>query len=188
MDSVGIAFELMRLELVAEVENLNGDGAKHFRESEYDLADALIKKGKSLQAFCEKVVALEEEWEAAFAAEIDEPEEASVALAARTILAGAKASKTGLVVRFLDGEVISEKTAAATLVKFVQKAGMENVAGLGIQVNKENIVSRTESKRGYNETHIFPFYVKTHSSTSQKKKHIDDISDALSLGCEVMIV
>ena len=43
MDSVGIALELMRLE--AEVESLNGDGAKHFRESEYDLANALVKKG-----------------------------------------------------------------------------------------------------------------------------------------------
>jgi hypothetical protein len=188
MDSVGIAFELMRFELEAEVESLNSDGAKHFRESEYDLADKLIKKGKALQVFSEKVRKLEEEWEEAFAAGIEEPEEASVASAARKILSGTKASKTGLLVRFSDGEVISEKTAAGTLVKFIQKAGVENVANLEIVVNNESIVSRTASKKGYGETSIPPYFIKTHSSTAQKKKNIEDVSKAFGLSCEVMIV
>lgn len=187
MDSVGIAFELMRLELEAEVESLNDDGAKLFRESKYDLADALTKKGKALQTFCKKITLLEEEWVKSFTADVDDPEEANVTSAARTILSATKASKTALLVRFSDGEVISEKTAAGTLVKFIQKAGMESVADLGVLVNSENIVSRSSSKR-YNETHVPPFYVKTHSSTRQKKKNIEDIADKLSLGCEVMIV
>jgi len=187
VDSVGIAFELMRLELEAEVESLNGDGAKHFRESEYDLANALVKQGKALQAFCEKVTVLEKEWLESFTAGTDEPEESSVTLAARKILSGTKSSKTGLLVRFSNGEVISEKTAAGTLVKFIQKAGIESVADLEIFVNGEKIVSRSASKR-YNETHVPPFYVKTHSSTSQKKRNIEDVSNALGLSCEVVIV
>ena len=188
MDSVGIAFELMRFELEAEVESLNSDGAKHFRESQYDLADALTKKGKALQVFSEKVRTLEEEWEASFASGVDEPEEASVALAARTILSGTKSSKTALLVRFSDGEVISEKTAAATLVKFIQKAGVESVANLEIFVNGENIVSKSSSRKGYSETPLPPFFIKTHSSTAQKKRNIEDIAKALGLSCEVMIV
>jgi hypothetical protein len=180
MDSVGIAFELMRFELEAEVESLNSDGAKHFRESQYDLADALTKKGKALQDFSE--------WEASFASGVDEQDEANVTLAARKILSGSKSSKTALLVRFPDGEVISEKTAAGTLVKFIQKVGIESVANLDIVVNSENIVSKSSSKRGYNETSITPFFIKTHSSTAQKKRNIEDIAKALDLSCEIIIV
>jgi len=187
MDSVGIAFELMRFELEAEVESLNSDGAKHFRESQYDLAKALTNKGKALHIFSEKVRELEKEWEESFAAGIGEPEEASVTAAARTILSGTKASKTALLVRFSDGEVISEKTAAGTLVKFIQKAGIESVADLEVFVNAENIVSKSSSMK-YNETSAPPFFIKTHSSTAQKKRNIEDISKALGLICEVMIV
>jgi hypothetical protein len=188
MDSVGIAFELMRFELEAEVESLNSDGAKHFRESQYDLADALTKKGKALQDFSERVKKLEEEWEASFASGVDEQDEANVTLAARKILSGSKSSKTALLVRFPDGEVISEKTAAGTLVKFIQKVGIESVANLDIVVNSENIVSKSSSKRGYNETSITPFFIKTHSSTAQKKRNIEDIAKALDLSCEIIIV
>jgi hypothetical protein len=67
MDSVTVAFELMRLELEAEVESLNNGGAKHFCESAYEEANALIQKGKALKAFCLKGIALEEEWRDAFA-------------------------------------------------------------------------------------------------------------------------
>jgi hypothetical protein len=188
MDSVGIAFELMRFELEAEVESLNSMGAKHFRESQYDLADTLIKKGRALQAFSEKVRNLEEEWEETFSEGVDEPEEDSMAQTARTILSGTKASKTGLLVRLSNGEVISERTAAGTLVKFIQKVGIEKVANLEILVNKENIVSKLASKKGYGETPIPPFFIKTHSSTAQKKRNIEDISRALGLSCEVLIV
>ncbi len=39
MNSVSIAFELMRLELEAEIEQLNAAGAAAFRSSDYEMAE-----------------------------------------------------------------------------------------------------------------------------------------------------
>lgn len=188
MDSVGIAFELMRIEIEAEVENLNSDGAEKFRESQYDLAETLIKKGKALKSFSEKVRQLEEEWSASFAAQTSTPDEPKLAITKRKILSGTKASKTGLLVRFSCGAVISEKTAADTLVKFIQKVGAQKVADLKILVNNENIVSTTASPNGYGEKFVSPHYIKTHSNTAQKRRNIEDISRALGISCEVIII
>lgn len=90
-------------------------------------------------------------------------------------------------VRFPTGEVIALEKAADTLVGVIRRAGMERVEKLGILVNGENIVSRTPSKK-YNEASAPPFFIKTHSSTSQKKRNIEQISDALGLGLTVEII
>jgi hypothetical protein len=188
MNSVTVAFELMRLELDAEVENLNSLGASRFRASEYDEAAELSARGKKLQNFLSKVQALEAEWIGSFAeaaaAETDDPE---IEATARRILSNSKAAKTALLVRFPTGDVIAEPKAADTLVAVLRRVGMERVEQLGILVNGENIVSRTRSKK-YNEASAPPFFVKTHSSTSQKKRNIEQISDALGLGLTVEII
>ena len=59
MDSVSTAFELMRLELEAEVERLNAAGAVAFRGSNYERAEELIRRGRLLNDFCERVGSLE---------------------------------------------------------------------------------------------------------------------------------
>jgi hypothetical protein len=143
MDSVTVAFELMRMELDAEVENLNTEGAKFFRASMYADAEDLITKGKALQAFLDKVRALEMEWTSSFAATVDaEPADPVIEETARKILSGSKASKTALLVRFPNGDVLAKEKAADTLVEVIQHAGMEQVEAIGIMVNGENIVSR----------------------------------------------
>jgi hypothetical protein len=188
MDSVTVAFELMRLELDAEVENLNAIGASRFRDSKYDEAAELVAKGKALQSFLGKVRELELEWLNSFAetAEFD-IEDREFEASTRRILSNAKSPKTALLVRFPTGEVVADKKAADTLVNIIGRAGVERVEQLGILVNGENIVSRTPSKK-YNEASAPPFFIKTHSSTSQKKRHIEQISDALGLGLTVEII
>ena len=89
--------------------------------------------------------------------------------------------------RFPDGKVIAEEKAADTLVAVLRHAGLSRVSELGVMVNGENIVSRSPSKKYY-ETHVAPYYIKTHSSTAQKKRHIEEISDALGLGLRVEII
>lgn len=188
MDSVTIAFELMRMELDAEIENLNTEGAKLFRHSMYPDAEELIKKGKALQAFVDRVRKLEMEWASSFATAMETaPRDEVVEEAARKILAGTKSSKTGLLVLFPNGDALAKEKAADTLVAIIQRAGMEAVEKLGIMVNGENLVSRTPSKK-YNEAHIPPYFIKTHSNTAQKKKHIDQISEALKLDLKVEII
>jgi hypothetical protein len=61
------------------------------------------------------------------------------------------------------------------------------VAGVGVLVNGENIVSEAPSSR-YNETRVGTYFIKTHSSTAQKKRNIEQIANALGLDIEVRIV
>ncbi|BDI59528.1 hypothetical protein [Qipengyuania nanhaisediminis] len=188
MDSVSVAFELMRIELDAEVESLNSQGAKSFHASDYEAASELTRRGSELQAFLAKVAALEEEWRATFSGTVESVQDDEVIEATvRKINAGSRASKTGLLVRFPDGKVIAEEKAADTLVAVLRHAGLSKISELGVTVNGENIVSRTRSKK-YNEAHVSPYFIKTHSSTAQKKRHIEEISDALGLDLRVEII
>jgi hypothetical protein len=188
MDSVATAFELMEIELSTAVENLNGEGARLFRNSEYDAAKRLTEKGAALQDFCARVSALSKEWNEKYAEQPDSRvsvvnEEET----ARRILSASKGAKTGLLVRFPDGTVICEAKAADTLALAIKKIGFEKVEALNIRVNHENLVSRQKS-RNYNDVFLSPFYIKTHSSTDAKKKNLERISDRLGLRLIVSIV
>lgn len=187
MDSVATAFELMEIELITAVENLNSEGARLFRSSDYDAAKRLTEKGEALQDFCARVAALSKEWSQNYAEQpglrvsvVDEVE------TTRRILSASKSAKTGLVVRFPDGTVICEPKAAETLAQAIKKIGFEKVEALNVQVNRENIVSRQKSLK-YNDTLLESFYVKTHSSTDQKKKNLERISKELGLKLVVSI-
>lgn len=190
-DSVSIAFELMRIELEVETERLNAAGAAAFRSSDYSRAEEQMQRGRNLQEFCERIAMLEHEWHSRFSS-IETEEEVTLpkpepAQQVRTILSHSKSSKTGLLVRFNDGTVIAERTAAETLARAVERIGFDRVEKLGILVNGENIVSNTKSQK-YNDHHLAGRYVKTHSSTMQKVRNLQQISDALMLGLEIQVV
>ncbi|MEL6883478.1 MAG: hypothetical protein AAFP87_03130 [Pseudomonadota bacterium] len=188
MDSVSVAFELMRLELDAEVENLNSEGASFFQSSEYEKAKSLGERGVALRNFFERVEEMSQEWSDKFASDFPEEVQAKVVRdAKKVILSASKGSKTILLVRFPNGDVISQSTAASTLEKTISLLGYDTVANLGIKVNGENIVSRKRSER-YNDLPSGGFFIKTHSSTKQKKKNLDEISERLGLGLSVSIV
>ena len=131
MESVTVAFELMKLELEAAVEDLNTQGAELFRCSQYEEAKELTDHGGTLRHFCDRVDELATEWNNNFAN-----------------------------VTFSDGTAIAEKTAAQTLVRVLERVGFERVAALGIYVNNENIVSETRSKK-YGETEVAKYFIKT---------------------------
>jgi len=189
MDSVSVAFELMQNELEIAVENLNSEGAKNFRLGRYAEAETLAGKGKAMGEFRRKVASLANEWVEQFA---ETSHEAGVSTegneTARKILKHTKSAKTGLRVRFVDGVVISERTAAGTLVEALKKIGLERVSGLSLLVNGENLVSDQSSPKDYNEQRVGNFFVKTHSNTAQKKHHLERISEELGLGLEVDIL
>jgi len=189
MDSVSIAFDLMRMELEAEIENLNSEGARLFRDSEYYSAKKLSEKGVRLADFCSKVEALSEEWVDHFQEEFPKARnEQELAETHRKILSASKAPQTGLLVMFTDGTVIAESKASTTLVGVIKKIGFERVAALHIMVNGENIVSNQPSNKNYSETNLGGYYIKTHSSTAQKKKNVEQISKELGLNLQVSII
>lgn len=191
MDSVSIAFELMRIELEVEAERLNAAGAAAFRSSDYARAEEHMQRGRSLKEFCERIAKLEHEWHSMFSSNEMEDEvtlaKSDSAEQVQTILSHSKSSKTGLLVRFKDGTVISERTAAETLARVVHRIGFDRVEELAILVNGENIVSNKKSQK-YGDFHIAGRYVKTHSSTMQKARNLQQISDALMLGLEIQVV
>lgn len=188
MDSVSIAFELMALELNTAIENLNSEGARNFKSSNYEEARRLTERGLALNDFCGRVECLAAEWVKTYAGQPDASSDAAEATeTARKILSASKAPKSGLLVRFHDGTVICEPKAADTLVKVIEKIGFDRVEALGLVVNHENIVSRQKSPK-YQDTYVPPFYVKTHSSTDQKKKNLERISEQLGLGLQVIII
>lgn len=187
MQSVTVAFELMKLELEAAVEELNSEGAELFRESRYEEASNLTNRGTTLHEFCLRVEKLSAEWADQFAVDTISDETEQEQQTARTILSASKASKTRLLVVFPDGTKIAEASAAQTLAKVLERIGLEKIASLGILVNRENIVSSYPSKK-YNETPIGRYFVKTHSSTNQKKKNLEEISSSLNLGLQIFVI
>ncbi len=134
---------------------------------------------------------LEDEWRSRFstgdAPDVATAQERTPEETARKILAHSKASKSSLLVRFGDGTVIVESTAADTLVKSLERIGFDRVELLGVRVNGENIVFALKSKK-YKNIRVGNRYFKTHSSTMQKARNLQQISEELGLNLRVQIV
>ena len=101
-----------------------------------------------------------------------------------------RAKRTGLCVTLPNGDIIQEKTAAATLVKAVELAGPERVRALGIICCKVPLVSNAlDKKYGNSQVKVAPnLYVITHSNNSTKKGFLEKISKALKLEWKVEII
>lgn len=98
--------------------------------------------------------------------------------------------QTRLKVSFPDGVVLQDKNATTTLLMAIEKIGPERVAGLGISVDKANLVSKTPSTAlGNGEWHqVNDWYVNTHSNTRGKAAQLRKISKRLQLNLKIEIV
>ena len=95
--------------------------------------------------------------------------------------------KTILRVTFPDGTVIADKKAKITFAEVIKRIGLMKVRNLGISFCHVPIVSNTLDKK-YGQAQIpvgDGLYVMTHSSTHDKKKQLDKISQELELKLEV---
>lgn len=95
--------------------------------------------------------------------------------------------KTVLRVTFPDGTVIADKKAKVTFAETIKRIGLMKVRNLGISFCHVPIVSNTLDKK-YGQAQIpvgDGLYVMTHSSTHDKKKQLDKISQKLGLGLKV---
>lgn len=188
MNSVSVGFELILTEIEAEEELLNLEGSNSFHESDYDKGEVLIKKGRKLLIFRNEIDDLKTEWERDFGQSFpDEVIPDNIAEAQRSILSATKSSKSSLLVRFPDGSTLSYEKASETFAETLKRIGFASVIALDMKVNKEDLVSKTASKK-YNDTKIDHFFVKTHSSTSAKKRQLDEISKRLNYGLRVTIL
>lgn len=95
--------------------------------------------------------------------------------------------KTVLRVTFPDGTVIADKKAKNTFAETIKRIGLMKVRNLGITFCHVPIVSNTLDKK-YGQAQIpvgDGLYVMTHSSTHDKKKQLDKISQELGLRLKV---
>lgn len=95
--------------------------------------------------------------------------------------------KTVLRVTFPDGTIIADKKAKITFAETIKRIGLLKVRNLGITFCHVPIVSNTLDKK-YGKAQIpvgDGLYVMTHSSTHDKKKQLDKISQELGVGLKV---
>ena len=103
---------------------------------------------------------------------------------------GTKSPKTNLRILFPNGKVIENTKAADSLIEFIQYVGIGKVRSLGIIRCKIPLISNTiDKKYGSRQKPLGQgWYVMTCTSTKDKKKDIDAISEAYNLGVKVEIV
>ena len=95
--------------------------------------------------------------------------------------------KTVLRVTFPNGTVIADKKAKITFAETIKRIGLMKVRNLGISFCHVPIVSNTlDKKYGHAQIPVGDgLYVMTHSSTHDKKKQLDKISQELGLKLKV---
>ena len=98
--------------------------------------------------------------------------------------------KTILRVTFPDGTVIADKKAKVTFAETIKRIGLMRVRGLGMTFCHVPLVSNTlDKKYGKAQIHVGKgLYVMTHSSTHDKKKQLEKISQELGLRLKVEVI
>ena len=101
-----------------------------------------------------------------------------------------KSAKTNLRITLSNGKVIERSKAVDALIDFVLYVGAEKVRKLGIHRNKIPLVSNTlDSKYSSRQKPLGGgWYLMTCTSTKDKKKDIEAISEAYNLKVKVEII
>lgn len=179
-DRIGPALWKIIEVLEMEIETLNAEGASLFSRSQYEDASRFAELGSKMQTFHHRISEIRSDWiefmgAAPMLGEADDRETTRDQNDARR-----KSPRKSLVVTIDDGKVISGRTAAETFVQAIVGMGVDRVEGLGIEVNREPLVSDSQSKK-YNTAEIDGKYIMTHSSTAQKKDLLERIADELGV-------
>lgn len=96
-----------------------------------------------------------------------------------------RAARTNIKITFSDGTVIYNKKASDTFAQAIQKIGAENVKRLNLMQNGVELVSLTKNE-SYNQHKINGgYYIMTQSSTKDKLKHLNIISQRLNLNLKI---
>lgn len=105
-----------------------------------------------------------------------------------TLTPHTKSKKTNLEVTFPDGTKLRNRFAYQTFCKVIEKIGSEKVRGLGVKQSGIELISKKEDEF-YNQHKIKGgLWIVTHSSTAQKKTHLEEISKKLNLKLKVKII
>lgn len=98
-----------------------------------------------------------------------------------------KSKRTNILVTFPDGVKIQNRYAFQTLMATIERIGINRAEKLGIKQNGIYLLSRTKDDF-YQQHKLGELFLLTQTSTKDKKKVIQKISDRLNLNLKVEIV
>lgn len=189
MTIIETSFQDICTELDICIENMHQFGCELLRASNYDDAESLLQKIRDLKAFQDKVNALNAEWCESFSNDpaIQDNQEDVSEEEANHETGRRRMKYTRLLVKFADGTIVAEKSAAMTFAKTLEIIGFDRVASANIVVNSEDLIGNETSKK-YNDTYLDGVYVRTHSSTNCKKKILEKLANEFGLNLEVTVI
>lgn len=190
MSIISESFHDIAVELEICIENINQHGCELLRASNYADAEGLLQKAKALKAFQDQVRDLNTEWIEVFSNDPacqDSEEEMSEEEDSQETTPRRRMKHTRLLVKFPDGKVVAEKSAAMTFARTLEIIGFDRVLAEKIVVNFEDLIGHTSSKK-YNDTYLDGVYVRTHSSTNSKKNILEKLSDEFGLNLEITVI
>ena len=97
-----------------------------------------------------------------------------------------KNTATRLAVTLPDGTKIDDKTAASTFVKVIDRLGRREVKNLNLKINGADLMSTSEDDQ--QRIKLGGYYINVGTSTSRKKKILEDIASRLGVTLEVEII
>ncbi len=195
------ALSLVQDEVKKEAQRIFSAGGDALKVGKIRPAKEAIAYAEELEAFVEKVKALEADWKA-LEAKIDEatPEVKEIVLPPKsykerkpfTRTVTKVAPKTNFTVKFSNGTMVTAPQARLVFAKSIEMIGAKKVAALNLFCCGEPLVTNDKSQIKKEPSQITEisggWFVKTHSSTSDKMAYVKRISEKLKLNLEVTLV
>ncbi len=181
-DAVSTAFDMLLEEIEGVEDDFKDQLTEYARAGDLDRAESKLKTIRALKPFIEKLTALRIEWQNGL---LDETKP-SFNKIEHIDIPPRRAPRTALVVKFSNGNVIKESTAAETFSRVLKEIGIERVAKLGKAVNGWPLITPKKHPT-YTQQKVNGEYIMTHTSTSAKKALLEEISQELKVELDISI-
>ena len=177
-DSVAAAFKLVIEELDKSYQEITKQITEAYANADFEKAQVLLDRGKSLKAFQTRVNALRKEWIDG----IDIPASFPNKPQPKFISKSAVASPTKLRVLFPDGERIERDFATDTFVETIQKIGIDKVRELRLRGNGVPLIDSVPRSDGRKSAQpkIQGWYICLYSSTQKRKSCLKELPNSLA--------
>ncbi|MCW0220658.1 MAG: hypothetical protein OJI67_20190 [Prosthecobacter sp.] len=187
-DSVATAFEIIVEEIEQVADEIDAQGAEHFKRSDHEAVRNALELAGKLITFKTKLSALQDEWSRTIDVSLRRRIEIGTAGGAITAGGNPKGPKTALRVTFADGETICDATAALTFSRVLQRIGLDEVSRQGRKMNGFPLISQKRCPLPYKQTPVGSYLVMTHCNTPYKKRLLEKIAITAGVMIKVEIV
>jgi hypothetical protein len=187
-DSVTAAFEIILDEINSVITEVNLQGADFMKTSDYTKARSLMDTGIKLRNFHHKLQELKQEWVSGLDEPIRRQVNVETSSVTKTIKSGNKKAKTGILVKYEDGTVLSGGIAGLTFAKAIKKLDFNRVMELEEKIYYLPLIAKIKQGDKYNATELDGYFVITHMSTVDMRYRLLKIAKSLKVKISVQIV